>query len=331
MLRIFFTSDDIARTRVATSPDPFWEIVFSLHRLPSRQPPGPFADWRRMARARLLEAGHERAVRNLLLPLMPRSAYFPDFLTPAESEEGLDAGIEAILTTPAERVTREVRKLARVNTRTPAWLSRLSDHAERRSLVAALRAYHDTAIAPAHDLIERGIEAERAVRARLLLDGGVHALLHGLRPALRWNPPVLEANYPGEHEIHLSGRGLRLVPSYFCQGNPVALADPNLPPVVVYPMHHDPAPARLPGDATGTALERLLGRSRARILRAAAGGVTTGELARLARVSPATASHHLAVLRDSGLVVSRRNGNAVVHVVTPVGAALLRNATTPRG
>jgi DNA-binding transcriptional ArsR family regulator len=31
-------------------------------------------------------------------------------------------------------------------------------------------------------------------------------------------------------------------------------------------------------------------------------------------VSPATASHHASVLRQAGLISTRRNGNAVPHV-----------------
>ncbi|MFD1271279.1 hypothetical protein ACFQ51_02890 [Streptomyces kaempferi] len=54
------------------------------------------------------------------------------------------------------------------------------------------------------------------MRSRALLDGGTQALLEGLRPMARWNAPVLEVNYPVERDLYLDGRGLLLVPSYFC-------------------------------------------------------------------------------------------------------------------
>ncbi|MCC8245023.1 hypothetical protein [Saccharothrix luteola] len=51
MLRIHFTRDDVARTRIAPVPDPLWELVMGLHLL--RPQPGDllFRDWRRTAAA----------------------------------------------------------------------------------------------------------------------------------------------------------------------------------------------------------------------------------------------------------------------------------------
>jgi DNA-binding transcriptional ArsR family regulator len=49
---------------------------------------------------------------------------------------------------------------------------------------------------------------------------------------------------------------------------------------------------------------------------------STTELAERLTLSPATASHHLAALRDAGLVTGRREGRAVLYVRTPLGDAL---------
>jgi DNA-binding transcriptional ArsR family regulator len=328
VLRIRFDSSDLARTRIATQPDPFWEIALSLHRFQSRHGWRTYRDWHRSTVARLNDSGHARAVRSLLLPLLPRAAYFPDFLTPAESELGLDAGIEAILATPHERVRRELAKLDRVHG-IPAWLHRVGERGERVALAGVLRAYHATAIKPVEELIQGRIEADRVLRTRALLEGGIDGLLHSFRPRLRWKPPVLEADYAGDLDIDLGGRGLRLIPSYFCWGSPVALADPQLAPVLVYPVDHG-----VPGTGTRasgpgadqTPLARLLGPTRAAVLNAVAAGSTTGELARLVGVSPATASHHVAVLRDSGLLGSHRTAGRTLHVLTPAGRSLLRAA-----
>jgi DNA-binding transcriptional ArsR family regulator len=40
-------------------------------------------------------------------------------------------------------------------------------------------------------------------------------------------------------------------------------------------------------------------------------------------VSPATASHHVGALRGANLIASSRDGNAVRHSLTGLGAALL--------
>ncbi|PRY01488.1 ArsR/SmtB family transcription factor [Allonocardiopsis opalescens] len=321
MLRVHFTPDDLARTRLAAAPDPLWETAASLRRLQSPRGRQVYADWLREARAGLAEAGLDRTVRDLLLPLVPASGPVPDFLTPAESADGLEAGLAALAATPPERVRAGLRPLD-ASGGLPPRLRRLEERAELERLAEALRGYHRAAIAPYQARMQAGVDAERALRARAVLDGGVHGLLDGFRPGLRWQPPVLAADCPGEdRELRLAGRGLRLIPSFFCWPGPEALADPTLPPVLVYPLRRPPARASEPGAGP---LGALLGRSRAAILRAVADGATTGELARLVGVSAATASHHITVLRGNGLVTGRRDANSVLHTLTPLGAALLR-------
>jgi DNA-binding transcriptional ArsR family regulator len=55
----------------------------------------------------------------------------------------------------------------------------------------------------------------------------------------------------------------------------------------------------------------------------APGTCTTSDLARRLGIAPATASHHVGVLRDAKLVASSRTGNAVNHRLTDLGTALL--------
>ena len=195
MLRIHFTDVDLARTRIASAPDPLFEIAASLHRFQSRKGRWAYAGWYRSARERMREKGLERTLRSVLLPLYPRAAYFPDFLTPVDAVNGLDAGLESILATPPERVMTEMGILDRT-VGAPAWSGRLAEHRARKELVGALRAYHETVIVPHREQVQARIEAERAARCRGLLDGGVEGMLAGLGPLLRWRPPVLEVTYP---------------------------------------------------------------------------------------------------------------------------------------
>ncbi|MEV6385866.1 helix-turn-helix domain-containing protein [Streptomyces sp. NPDC051773] len=328
MLRIHFTDSDLARTRVAAEPDPLWEICASLHRFQTRQGRWAYADWYRTARVRLHTADLTRTLRTLLLPLVPRATYFPDFLTPPEAAEGLDAGLEAILATPPRRVLKEVGRLARTSG-APAWVLRLAEGDMRKELVQAMRTYHDTVIAPHADHIQARIEAERAARARAVLDRGPVGLVQNLGAGLRWQHPVLHAIYPEDRDLHLNGRGLLLVPSYFCWGNPVTFGDTTLDPVLIYSLRHEPHHTTLSGDlGSGAPLAALLGRTRAAVLRGVATGATTGELARAAGVSASSASQHATALRDAGLIVSHRHAASVLHTLTPLGAALLR-ANTP--
>lgn len=320
MLRIHFTPEDLARIRLATSPDPLWEITCSLHRLQTSQGRWAYAHWYRNTRNAFTNTPLGRAVRRLLIPVLPRAAYFPDFLTPHEAANGLDQGLAAIVDTPPMRVADEMSRLHQVSG-APAWAQRLVERETREEFVKLLRAYHSAVIAPYHDHICARIAGERALRARVTIDSGIDGLLASLTPAVRWRPPVLEVDYVDDRDLHLGGRGLRLVPSYFCWQTPISLADDTLHPVLIYPLHHSrlPAPVR-PSDAS---LAALLGRTRAAALTTLAHGATTSELARLLGVTPATATHHTTALRDAGLITTQRLNNTVLHTLTPLGAAML--------
>ncbi|MEV2211558.1 helix-turn-helix domain-containing protein [Streptomyces sp. NPDC050997] len=327
MLRIHFTDADLASVRVASKPDPLWEVASTLYRFQSRRGLGAFADWHRAAREDLHRQGLAAAVRGLLMPLFPRGSYFPDFLTPAEADEGLDAGLDAIMSASGERVRAELSTLDRV-AGVPADAARLVGTDGRRELVDMIRAYHATAVAPYGERMQAHVDADRSLRARALLEGGVDGLLTGFQPWMHWRRPILEVDYlADDRDLHLAGRGLLLVPSYFSWGGPVSLADPTLPPVLTYSLHHTtPDPVGRDARAAKAPLAALLGTTRAAILQAVATGATNGELARAVSVSAANVSHHTAVLRDSGLIASRRHANSVLHTLTPAGAALLRTS-----
>lgn len=72
-----------------------------------------------------------------------------------------------------------------------------------------------------------------------------------------------------------------------------------------------------------TGLGRLIGESRLAVLQASRRPRTTSELADECFMSTPSASRHAAVLRDAGLIMSTRRGQAVVHVVTQLGNLLL--------
>jgi DNA-binding transcriptional ArsR family regulator len=101
-------------------------------------------------------------------------------------------------------------------------------------------------------------------------------------------------------------------------------------PVLVHPFEHV-----LPEERTGPghhtrSLAALLGHTRAAVLGALDRPGTTGELARRTGVLPSSASQHATVLREAGLVRTVRDGKAVRHTLTPLGAALRTRGTLPR-
>ena len=324
MLRIHFTADDLARVRVASGPDPMWETLLSLHMLAGQGSAVMFGPWRQRVRPRL-----NPAVR-LLTRLAPAKGYSADFLTPPGWSRDLESGIDAVLSTPRPRLRADLTMLA-ADRPLPGWVNPLADGDldTLHQLGTAIRGYFDAALAPHWGLLDGQISADRARRARSMIDGGTELLLATLHPTMAWESPVLHVAYPYDRDFHLNGRGLLLIPSFFCWRMPVTVKSPDLPPTLVYPIEHDHGWDRhhVPRPATGRGLAALVGQTRAAVLRALAAhdqGCTTTELARHVSVSPSSASEHAATLRNAGLTVARHHGKRVLHTLTPLGRALLR-------
>ncbi len=237
------------------------------------------------------------------------------------------------------------RGIPRLETRLLAELTRslaTTDRTAVRRLGHAIQQYHRVALAPYWDSIRRSVAADRAHRADLLASRGVEAVLETLHPRVRWEAPVLTVLDLPDADLHLDGRGLTLQPSYFCSGVPTRLRDAGLPPTLVYPVRRGPTPLQASagesgdGDRTGDAprpaprtVAALLGRTRANALEAIAGGCTTSQLAKLCDISLAAASHHATVLREAGLINTRRDGRSVLHEITHLGHHLLASTPAP--
>ncbi|MDT7805890.1 MAG: hypothetical protein QOI78_9323 [Actinomycetota bacterium] len=318
-LRIRFSTADLTRLTLTPRPDPLWELLLSLHALQSRAADPRLDSWR----AGVTIDAKTRA----LFRLAPPRGYSPDFLTPAETAGGFKAGLDAVLRTPAKRVAGELAVLSGRST-PPSWAARLAcgDRRELGDLGRGLAEYHGRTLRPYWSRVEQIVEDEVTARTRVLATKGTDRLLTSLHPSLTWRDGVLEL--AGDHvhgELDLAGRGLRLIPAYFCRQAPTLLADPGLPPVLVYPA--EASPARLPASTTAlpdpAALSDLLGATRAKALRVLAEGCTTTELGRRTGVTTSAASYHASILRSSGLVTSERIGGAVLHRLTVLGADLL--------
>lgn len=323
MLRIHFTAQDLQNIRISRRPHPLWELVCAACRLATHQGPLEFGAWRRSVRDQLATDPVAGRALHTVQTLVPPFGYIPDFLTPSVPEGGLSAALEEIQATPPGRLRHELGRLAAARP-LPAWTTTLGRPGDRgmRSLATALEISAGTLLGPRWAHARRAIRDEVDLRSRILLDGGVLALLESLRPLARWTAPVLEVEYPTHRDLHLEGRGLLLVPSYFCWRRPTALADPALGPVLVYPVTARPLDSIALND---NGLDRLLGRTRASVLAdvARSGPRTTSEVATAVGIALPSASYQLAVLRDGGLVASRRDGQYVRHTVTLMGHRLL--------
>ncbi|HEY4024006.1 MAG TPA: helix-turn-helix domain-containing protein [Pseudonocardiaceae bacterium] len=317
-LRIHFSPNDIARTTVADEPDPLWEVLLSLHLLQNRDGAVVFDRWRQQA----------RTSRQLprLTALAPPRGYSPDFLTPAEAATGLEAGVAALVHTPKTRLRTELNKLS-TKRRLAGWGSDLADGHPKTldELAVSLRGYYQDAISPHWPTVRAAVATDRASRLNAIHTGGNQRLLATLHPKARWLAPILEIH--GRHvtgDLYLNGRGLRIVPSYFCWRAPTVLEDTTLPPVLVYPIDRQPAPTTTI-HPNNSPLVALVGATRTEVL-IAADGCTTTDLAARVGISPASASYHATILRNAGLLATKRVGSSVQHTRSDLGEALLHQA-----
>ncbi len=321
MLRIRFSDADLVRIRVLAEPNPLWEVLLSLHRLREPRRDQVPDRWGRTVpeKARWAVA--------MLHQLARHKGYSPDFLTPEAEIADLDAGLDLVLRTPREVLRTD---LARLGAEHPVsgWVRDLAegDPPALRLLGEALTTYHDTAIAPFWPTIRRLARADHERRAALAMERGLEAVLGALHVSARWNPPLLEIAYPVEQEVVLGGRGLTLVPSYFCHPGPIMLLRQPERPFLVYSVETPETGADLlEAEGRNRGLASLLGRTRAEVLRllGAERPLSTTELAKAAGISLAGASQHASILREAGLVVTERRGGSVLHRASRKGAALL--------
>lgn len=332
MLHIHFSGEDFGRVHLTARPDPAWETLLSLHVL--GRGPGrtdlTLAAWR----ARTL-AQPDRAVRRLL-PLAPPRGYSPDFLTPHGGGADMESTVEAVAATSGRRLRTDLETHLAEHRPTPLLRALAEGSAGGlRCLARSLLHHHHRALAPHWPQISARVHDAAAAAARTLAGRGVFGLFSALHPAVRWEPPVLKVAYARRGDLYLNGRGLRLVPSFFCQERPITLRDPTLPPVLVYPVDRGmPLGAWRDRPAAQGALGRLMGRTRAAMLEliATTDGATGGDLARRLHISASTTSEHATALRDAGLITTCRTGGSVRHAVTPLGRNLLEGrADGPAG
>ncbi|MFJ8860097.1 ArsR/SmtB family transcription factor [Streptomyces sp. NPDC102451] len=292
MLRIHFTAADIARIRLGATVGPVMETAFAVSLL-GRSVGLPYVHWRRKVGSRT-----------------------PPGPSTAPQTASLDA--DALLGL-AERFIAD----------TEAVPGAARQPAVQPQLPAALSDTWQTAVAPYWDRITAYLETEREARSRIVMAGGVEQLLATLHPRLVWRAPCLEVTGVPDGEIRLDGRGVVLTPSVFlCDPPARILAGRSTDGAAVLAFAAPPDARRsacLWEDTEGVErpLGALVGQTRAAALRVLRTTCTTTQLADKLGISAAGASQHTAVLRETGLITTRRIRNTVLHTVTPLGMALL--------
>lgn len=321
-----FGRGDAARCRFAVSP--LLETMTALLVLkdPSRR--GWYSPW--LSRAREALAGLNL---ELLSAAAPSRGYGPDFLwpSPAGPFTTIEDELARVRATDPGTVASELAEhTRRLDPRTvPADLYRAlagDPVISRDTLAAQQQLAWQALVAPLWDKIRGLLDADIATRSRRLADGGLEGFFADLHPRATWQNDELHLTGFRDGTVDLRGRGLILVPAAFGWPNlgigPTDRA--SAAPPLVYPMI---GAARLwEASPPPPALQRLLGTGRASVLAGTAIPDTTSNLARQLGLAPATVSQHLAVLRDTDLVTSRRHGREVLYRQTPLAAALMRHS-----
>src|ERR1700754_2987054 len=160
-MRIHFTPLDLARTQLADGSDPMWELANSLQALQSRYRQAELRHWRSAAAGCLRERGLAAVVRQRLFAAVPHADYFPDLITPMEGALGLEAGIDAVLSTPRQRLSEEIGRL-RPDPAAAGWLDDL--RTGRRGALAGLgdllRSYYRLAVGCVAERIAVAVDAD---------------------------------------------------------------------------------------------------------------------------------------------------------------------------
>jgi len=321
--RIHFTADDMARIQVSPTLGPLAETVMAVCLLRSpRQPRTLLSEWRGQVQGKVTPR------MGPLTALIPPGTHGVDLFTLTGEAPTIEQGLQALLGVPREHLLVEMEYADR-RSRLPRAAWALAETGGRPDLAEATQAAYQALVEPFWIRVRALLHAEQAARRRTLAREGADRLLASLQgQRIRWRPPVLEILMPSDLDMYLDGRGIALVPSVFVGKDLSLHENPNdcaEAPRLILPAA-DAGRARLWNGSRppGAALAALVGRNRAAVLRSIADGCTTTELARRAGVSLAAASQHAAVLRDAGLIASRRQGGAVLHMLTPLGAELLQ-------
>ncbi|MFG2290999.1 ArsR/SmtB family transcription factor [Streptomyces sp. NPDC048595] len=284
----------MTRTRLTTTAGPLVETAFAYGLL-SRGVGTPFAKWRSQVSKRL--------------PQGPRP------LTCGGEAPGLDELLRLI-----EQHDRTVGEGAEVTAVQPPL----------PQAVGGLSQVWRAAVAPYWGPLLAYLEAECDARGRVVMAGGTELLLATLHSKITWRAPVLEIHDGPDEDIFLEGRGLVLTPSVFLNHRPgrvtrrLGESGPVVLAFAAPPDVHRAASLWDEPDDSAQSLGALVGQTRAAALHILRVSCTTSQLADRLGISPAGASQHTAVLRQTGLITTRRIRNTVLHTLTPLGVALLK-------
>ncbi|MFI9595507.1 ArsR/SmtB family transcription factor [Nonomuraea sp. NPDC052265] len=322
-MRLEFQVADLAATRFTVSPlSHAIFAAFSVHHPELTEKGSVWRDIARTVPSRtlpLLDILNRGASRVTLHEGLVTSEVAPPIETAALSDE-LDV-LAALDTPPGEReFGGDLWRFSGVPGRPDL---DLDPQRFRRALADSVYVFFHRFLAPEWPGMRRRLEARLAAYQETVARIGLGSALSTLSPRLTWDGRgmVIEGGPPVA--VDLGGRGLQLQPILGASPRYLGIATTRdrRSSLLTVPMF-DGARQAAPSPAFDT-LAALVGRARARVIRAIGPGCRTDELAGRLNVSASTASGHVSVLRNAGLITTRRAGQAVHHHLTTLGTRLL--------
>lgn len=330
MILARFHTEALTRVRFAISP--MFEMIRSIRTL--QDPAGAALHLPWVEQAAPLIAGLDLSA---LVALQSSPVYNPDFVNPPPSGPLVEFEDElaVMVATPPRQIAAEVR-YAYADAALPAVLEPFVESPRKavEGLAELMREYWQRSLAGHWPRVRSLLEHDVLYRSRQIADGGTARLFCDLDPGVSWCDGVLTIECGEcESDLDLDERGLLLVPSAFVWPKVTILTLEPWQPTLAYPargigMLWSPDEPSAPD-----ALERLMGRTRARMLSALDSPRSTTELAGTLGMTPGGVSQHLTVLRDAGLVCGRRVARSVLYLRSAEGDALLdaSGAAEPAG
>lgn len=313
--------DDISAIRFGISPG---HELSNAVRVLLRPADNPLQwGWLRGVQSRLPRESFE-----LLALVIGADGYFPDFFTATPTWDMRPADEVARLREVSPELLRadlDKMVLRSTGSRQRAILNMIDDPLRARAMIAdAYAGVWAAALEPVWVQLERLLRADIAVRARRIASEGLAGMVGSLHRSVSWSADAVRVELrKHSEELDCRGSGLVLVPSVMTSNGCAVLTEPPAQPTLFYPAQGVTENwARDPGSASA-ALGALIGTARAQILLSSHDPRTTSQVAADAGIAISTASHHLSVLRESGLITSTRDGVRMLHLRTPLGEGVI--------
>lgn len=205
----------------------------------------------------------------------------------------------------------------------------------RRRIAALLRRYWDEAFADEWPRVRERLDVEISEGSRLLVSGGIAALVDELLPEATWDADdwsvVLDKRHDVTVDVAARG-GLSFVPTIYGWPKVAVEVDPPWSVAVIHPIRalQSPEVAHASDHEVAAGLRALGDETRLQISRLVATEPrSTTELAQLLSLSESSVSRHLKTLAGAGILTAERDGYYVLYRLAPdrigaLGGALRR-------